>query len=378
MEKEHELSLKVMRLSKPLLSSKQDVIMSFSNNIESLQLPSIDSTMSLPSSFGNIHLGEYLNCLLVLANNSLNGAAFHKVTMKIELQTTNQRITLYDTSLEPANEMKNKDIISTVIKQEIKETGVHVLICSIHYKVHENDLEKKFFRKFYKFQVINPLSVKTKVNYCEERSCLFLEAQVQNLSMETLFLNQVKFLPSEAFDVIEPRSIFSDGEGSRELLSEDVLQFLYTLVAKDAREGKRATAMGKLDISWCTSMGECGRLQTSMLNRKIANLPPDLQISIARSSDRIAMESPFKISFCINLNQSIPPNSYITFESKNRNILSFGTVPSVSVVDNFIFDLQFIAFSEGLITLSGFKLINRNNGNVQELQDSFELFVYRN
>lgn len=54
--------------------------------------------------------------------------------------------------------------------------------------------------------------------------------------------------------------------------SEDARLYLYKLVPKTPggdMASRSATAVGKLDIVWRTSMGEVGHLQTSQLPRKV-------------------------------------------------------------------------------------------------------------
>ena len=59
----------------------------------------------------------------------------------------------------------------------MKELGTHILVCEVNY--HNGQGEKLNFRKFFKFQVMKPLDVKTKF-YNAESDEVFLEAQVKN------------------------------------------------------------------------------------------------------------------------------------------------------------------------------------------------------
>lgn len=58
--------------------------------------------------------------------------------------------------------------------------------------------KKKNFRKFFKFQILNPLSVKTKVNSLQDGR-IFLEAQVQNSTGIPIYLERLRFEPNDLF-----------------------------------------------------------------------------------------------------------------------------------------------------------------------------------
>jgi len=159
----------------------------------------ISDLLTLPSSFGNIYLGETFSSYLCINNES--GVPVQDVGMKAELQTTSQKFVLTDTlggstttssstprgSASTSPKFGNINTFSTrvsllpgqstesIIQHEIKELGIHILVCSVHYSVQS---ERRFFRKFYKFQVLNPLAVKTKVNSLPDGRIL-LEAQLQ-------------------------------------------------------------------------------------------------------------------------------------------------------------------------------------------------------
>ena len=52
--------------------------------------------------------------------------------------------------------------LDRIIEYALKDVGVHILICSALYT--DASGERKYFRKFFKFQVNNPLSMKSKTH----------------------------------------------------------------------------------------------------------------------------------------------------------------------------------------------------------------------
>lgn len=286
--------------------------------------------LSLPVAFGNIYLGETFSSYLCINNES--GATVQDAGIKAELQTASQRLTLADTvtSILPSSSSSSPSppVVTSssllpsqsaefLIHHEIKELGIHILVCSVHYSV---GAERKYFRKFYKFQVLNPLAVKTKVNTLQDGR-IFLEAQVQNVSGTPMFLERLGFEPSGLFSFTDltvvkerkaaassamlkeatdstvaasktatssslststptptPRSVFGM---SKHLANQDTRQYLYLLEPKSPTDpiSRSTPTLGKLDIAWRTQLGQHGRLQTSQLSRKVQQ-PEPFEISV--------------------------------------------------------------------------------------------------
>ncbi|KAJ7632257.1 hypothetical protein FB45DRAFT_498346 [Roridomyces roridus] len=327
------LSLKVMRVSRPALASAWQPFYSSSPSFSAHSTASILSLqgknpleghpktlrdfthatelLTLPSNFGSIQLGEtFSSCLCV--NNEAQ-VDVEAVSMKVEMQTVTAKVLLgevggSETTLTVGNTLEN------VVHHEIKELGQHVLACTVSYRLppgsraapgpaeDPNDPALQTFRKFYKFAVTNPLSVKTKVHTprspsalmsTKEREKVFLEVHIQNLTPEPLWFERMRFECVEDWDVVdanvidvdheqqEPESIFS---GSMALMQpQDMRQHIYilsrkvtTLVPVTYAPGS-VNPLGRLDISWRSSYGEPGRLLTSMLSRRIPLLPAPVQ-----------------------------------------------------------------------------------------------------
>ena len=85
-----------------------------------------------------------------------------------------------------------------MLSHEVKELGTHILVCEVSYCAPNKP--KLNFRKFFKFNVMKPLDVKTKF-YNAESEDVFLEAQVQNITVGPLCLEKVGLDPSPMFKV---------------------------------------------------------------------------------------------------------------------------------------------------------------------------------
>ncbi|CAE6341049.1 unnamed protein product [Rhizoctonia solani] len=333
---DHLLALKVMRVSRPSLSAHPLPFFSDSTalaaharasplSLESQPLDGIPSTLRdlaqsqvllLPEAFGSISLGETFTSALCINNESSHTVLGSHLL--VEMQTASNKTVLgqvggIDSRLESGQ------MFSLVVSHEMKELGQHVLVCTVGYHVppalrnnsappeDPNNPTLRTLRKFYKFIVSNPLSVRTKVHIPRspsallnrnERNKVFLEVHVQNLTTKPLYFEKIQFECAEGWVLANatPKAISnsesdsSSGSKTNEssLRPQDTRQYLYILASTPAATPSfpipyppgTIIALGRLDMSWRSSFGEPGRLLTSMLSRKIP-LPPAPQPATA-------------------------------------------------------------------------------------------------
>jgi hypothetical protein len=389
----HLLSLKVLRLSKPSFSQKLEIDL-----LEQKPLTKetqITDVLSLPPAFGNIYLGETFTSYLCVNNDSLT--AVQDVAFKAELQAASQRFTLADTigaspagSMEALTTKSQLDKVSLLPKQsaefvlhhEIKELGIHILVCSVHYTpstpvkpvAGQIDTQRKFFRKFFKFQVLNPLSVKTKVNTMEDGR-IYLEIQVQNLASVPLYLQDLSLEVNELFnsknlDIVDEESVFE----TKIIQNQDTRQYLYVLSPKDTLDLATRTTpnLGRLDIHWTSTLGQRGHLQTSQLVRKLPSISP-FEMSISKLPTPIHVEKPFKIKFTIRNNLSGERLRLSVHGNKNKmtHIMLRGPsdheVGTLEGQSSYDFELEFFALSTGLHKLTGLKISEKLSGSDVEI-----------
>jgi hypothetical protein len=269
----HQIAVKLVRLRPDGTPSIE----------ETLGKHAIGGSPSMPAEalFGTVHLGEKFASQLIVSNEG--AIELYEVRIKVELQTSSLRAVL----CEP-DDVTNLAIGQNVTLQtmhDIREVGVHIIVCSVHYmNVVTN--ERKFVRKFFKFTVINPLALKTKVTELAGRDLVLLEAQIQNVSTTIFILETVRFEPmaplmattidslecdSKVMEcLIDGMTISPSGKGhtaeyrERELIPNAMFQFVFLLVHPSVL-GNLPLQVGKLDITWRSEGGERGRLQTGAL-----------------------------------------------------------------------------------------------------------------
>ena len=310
---QHLLSLKVLRLSKPNFEIRDGLLNNHDSGID------LVDCLSLPAAFGNIYLGETFTSYLCLNNDSPTPVA--DFSFKAELQTGKERFTLADTlakqdskSPRAAESLMPHQSSEFMLHHEIKELGIHILVCSVHYSPSTlpstsnsiKDSQKTFFRKFFKFQVLNPLSVKTKLHTLEH-GVTYLEIQVQNLATIALFVEKLDLKPSSAFQSTSLVQYQDKDSDVPELFNglllqpQDIRQYLFILKPSNPNDTNLATDLGHLDISWRTNMGQHGHLETAPLIRKEYPISP-VQVSLLNLPLSVEPQKLVKLKFKIQNN----------------------------------------------------------------------------
>ncbi|KAJ8482272.1 hypothetical protein ONZ51_g5473 [Trametes cubensis] len=341
------LSLKVMRVSRPSLGTAWEPFYSSSPSfsahstasISSLQgktplpghpktlrdLTNVNELLTLPAAFGAIQLGEtFSSCLSV--NNDTN-VEVEGVTVRVEMQTVSSKTLLAEFG-GPEQRLGVGESLERIVSHEIKELGQHVLGCIVSYRVPSGfrqslpptsdslDSSVQTFRKFYKFAVTNPLSVKTKVHVprspsallsSQEREKVFLEVHIQNLTQDAMWLERMQFECVEGWQVQDANILENPATGAKEYLfsgstalmqPQDLRQYIYILSPKVlpafpiTHVPGSILALGRLDISWRSSFGEPGRLLTSTLSRRIPLIQAPAQNPTPPSQQIAGMKQP--------------------------------------------------------------------------------------
>ncbi|KDR14425.1 trafficking protein particle complex subunit 13 isoform X2 [Zootermopsis nevadensis] len=395
---EHILALKVMRLTRPTLcspvivtSDSKDLPGNLLNSdlrhditsVPGVETLSAGQFLLLPQSFGNIYLGETFSSYICVHNDS-NEIAKH-VSVKADLQTTSHRIPLSGHQIESVTaELHPQDTVDDVIHHEVKEVGTHILVCEVSYTAPTQT--QLSFRKFFKFQVLKPLDVKTKF-YNAESDEVYLEAQVQNITTGPICLEKVCLESSHLFHVtalnttLDEESVFGHVNVLQPQASH---QFLYCLapqasLTSDLRLLSGATNIGKLDIVWRSNLGERGRLQTSQLQRMAPDYG-DIRLSIQELPNIIYLEEAFTFTCRIINTCERSMDLLLTLEPAQSSGLVWSGVsarqmgklePGASVY----LPLCMVPLAAGLQNISGIRLTDVFLKRTYDYDDLAQVFV---
>ncbi|XP_033210582.1 trafficking protein particle complex subunit 13 [Belonocnema kinseyi] len=393
---DHLLALKVMRLTRPTLAcpivvtcDSTDLPGNTLNNelkndctsLQGMETISIGQFMVLPQSFGNIYLGEIFSSYLCVHNGS--SQLVTNITVKADLQTSTQIIPLSNHK-EEIKELPPNRTIDEVIHHEVKEIGTHILVCEVTYTPANSSGQPQSFRKFFKFQVVKPLDVKTKF-YNAESDEIYLEAQIQNLTAGPICLEKVALESSHLFTVTSLTKNEKDESiyGKVNLLDSGFSrQYLYCLkpqpsLLKDPKMMHNATNIGKLDIVWRSNLGERGRLQTSQLQRMAPDYG-DLRVTLKDIPADIHLEEPVNFK-CHVVNTSERSMDILVSLQSNSSIawcgISDTMLGPLKPGDSIYISLCLIPLDSGLITIAGLQLMDTFLKRVYDYDDLAQIFV---
>lgn len=395
---EHLLALKVMRLTRPTLISSQivtaeakdlpqntfdKILKGTATTVQGAETLAAGQMMLLPQSFGNIYLGETFSSYVCVHNCRAHPVS--NVTVKADLQSNNTRISLpIHVDKQGPQTLNPDETLDDVIHHEVKEIGTHILVCEVSYMTPAG-LETSF-RKFFKFQVVKPLDVKTKF-YNAETDEVYLEAQIQNITVGPICLEKVELESSEQYTVV-PLNNLPTGESvfsQRTMLQpQNSCQFLYCIkpiaeILNDPKALKAANNIGKLDIVWRSNLGERGRLQTSQLQRspieygdlRLAVTEANSTVKIGEAFDfrcRVTNTSERSMDLVMNLNTKIKVGCGYTGQTE----ISLGPLEPGKFKD---FGLTVCPVRLGLITISNLQLTDVFMKRKYEFDDFVQVFV---
>nr|CAI5832264.1 unnamed protein product [Callosobruchus analis] len=376
---EHLLSLKVMRLTRPSLASvipvtcdSKDLPGNLLNNalqqdpisVEGTETLSIGQFLLLPQTPVNIYLGEIFSSYICVFSESKQTVS--NVSVKVDLQTSSQRLPL--STNPPTPTLGPDENVNIVIHHEVKEIGTHILICEVTYVTTTSQIMS--FRKFFKIMVLKPLDVKTKF-YNAENDDVYLEAQVQNITVGPICLEKVALDASQLFNVSTVTSLNTTNEGksifgkTTILQPQAVCQFLYCLapnekLSSDLKLLSGATNIGKLDIVWRSNLGEKGRLQTSQLQRMSPDYG-DIRMSVVELPNFVVLEDLFTFK-CKLMNNSERPVDLVIYLENVEGLawcdISGRKLEPLQPFSHRILEFKCIPLIPGLRTISGIKLLD--------------------
>ncbi|KAL4236616.1 Trafficking protein particle complex subunit 13 [Mactra antiquata] len=394
-------TIKVMRLTKPtlmpyhpIISDERDIPYTLTqeqtdrdiSKPELLDHFGVSDLLTLPQNFGNIFLGETFSSYISVHNDSNQTCS--DILLKADLQTSSQRLLLPGVNSQPKSTLKPNQSIDDVIQHEVKELGTHILVCAVSYTTEAG--EKMAFRKFFKFQVLKPLDVKTKF-YNAESDDVYLEVQIQNITPGPVYMEHVRLDPSNTYrseelntleGVKSPGNVF----GRVDYLNPaDTRQYLYCLTPKaelylENKVLKGVTNIGKLDIVWKTNLGEKGRLQTSQLLR-VAPGYGDIRVTVEHIADDVPLEKTFNVTLRItNCCEREMDLTMVLQNDLNSGLLwsglsgrKLGILQQNECMD---LSLTLIATVPGLQTISGLRLTDNILKRTYEHDEIAQVFVY--
>lgn len=151
----------------------------------------------LPDSFGDIYAGEKFSAYIAVVNGFAQ-VPFYQVTLAVRLQTATTVIDLADiranAEIVGSNQYLSKTLncnetFDMIVAQTLTELGIHTLRVSVQYLLAPNT-EVKTLRKFYRFNVLQPLVIQS--SYVELNGKPMVQCEVTNATKSPIYIDEVR------------------------------------------------------------------------------------------------------------------------------------------------------------------------------------------
>lgn len=280
-------TLKVMRLQAGILGTPAAGALLSSNQ-------SLSSNLLLPDSFGVIHVGETFSAYLGVLNPS-SDLPVRGLSMVAQLQTPSRRL-LLPTALDARNNNNNSSLrevapgegVDALISRRLEEVGQHILRVEVSY----SNNGAKTLRKFYRFNVTDPLQITTEsVIRSGDDTCL-ASIRVENIMEKqgatggAVAISSIEFDAADGLSAtqinVEDESDESDDPvqnitkrpSALELYDSTIIlqpgdsnQYLFSVKAASESAALRGIAcgdeIGKACVVFQKTMGEFGKIYSS-------------------------------------------------------------------------------------------------------------------
>jgi len=165
------------------------------SNEESSSNLAISQFLLLPDSFGDIYLGELFSAFISVVNG-VQEIPFKQISMTVRLQTSNATHDLYDSraakdelAVSLARTLNPNETMDMVVQHSLSELGTHTMRVTVQYLDSKTN-EMKPFRKFYRFNVSNPIKIRSVCTDVGDK--YIIQCHVTNITKSILFLDEVK------------------------------------------------------------------------------------------------------------------------------------------------------------------------------------------
>ena len=190
--------VRVMRLYKPAMyvgSPMPELDIPHNRSKKSVESDfSLSNYLLLPDSFGDIYLGELFSAYVSVVNGMQDGP-FTDVQLSVRLQTASSTHDLFDTrsgtgqlAPSPPQILSPNEFTDTIVEHSLSVVGTHTLRVSVQYSDFKT-LETKTLRKFYRFNVLNPLLISSTV--LDVGNKFYVQSQLTNCTRALLHIEEV-------------------------------------------------------------------------------------------------------------------------------------------------------------------------------------------
>lgn len=224
------LTIKVMRLGKPMLQLNSDgkFLLKPDGEFYPQESDSIfKESLKIPSAFGSITAGEVLKCCVCVTNSSpvdmtnvTLRVEVHKYTSPSATQLVYKNV-LLDTISQPVATLTCGGRIDHIVQHKVIESGYHHIVCTVRYTRHltstagstagaaaaagttmaataASTQQQMTLRKSYGFNVGQPMAIQTRVHYLYPKEGHKWLVEAQMVAKVPMFLDSFTMETNDA------------------------------------------------------------------------------------------------------------------------------------------------------------------------------------
>jgi hypothetical protein len=158
--------------------------------------------------------------------------------------------------------LQKDEALDMVVSHTLNLLGTHTLRVTVQY-IDPRTLEKKSTRKFYRFSVLNPVTVRCKL--MEQQQKYYVQCSITNVTKTLLIINNCQLCLEPPFSDAEPlfSTAATDGRpvdllDNLSMLAPDECYSCAFAVEKPLVAIEAGQILGKLQLAWTSAMGEHG------------------------------------------------------------------------------------------------------------------------
>jgi len=236
--------------------------------------PLLHNSLCLPDSL-EVLVGESFTAYLGILNVSRH-LVIRRLSVSAHLQTPSQRWQLKSPLEGSGVDVPGGSSVDAIVSHAIEEAGQHILRVEVSYASVEGGT--KTFRKFYRFQVVNPLTISELTLRAGENSC-FVSISVaydQKPDASPVVISEAEFVPVDGLTAKrigktspilcdKPTTAAQLLDASGFMTPGTIIRYLFQVSTKDTtlRGIAAGDKLGTCIFTWRKSMGETGRIASS-------------------------------------------------------------------------------------------------------------------
>jgi hypothetical protein len=264
-------TLRVMRLQSPALHNP--AAGSLDNQA------ALHNSLCLPESLG-VYVGETFTAYLGVLNTSTR-QSIRRLTVLAQLQTPSNRWQL-PSLLEKGVDVNPANGVDAIVAHAIEEPGQHILRVEVGYRTNDGGLQT--FRKFYRFQVVNPLTIQQTTIRMGDSQCFVSLSVTYNKTADAtgpLVIANAAFRPVDGLvarllDGHVSESTPDAKMSALQLLDKSgllqpgsIVRYLFQIEATSREAVLKGIAAGDLlgqaVLTWRKAMGETGQIYSASI-----------------------------------------------------------------------------------------------------------------